>query len=157
MMVIHGKEMEKCACDKNEGNEEISKSEVRTLPLCFASFKVLKRNVNNVSDKKPSKYDVKFEESSRLANERYLPLCFSSFEWLKANHEKIEKFDQGIVVKSHFPSPELDEDIQQDSQQDKVFQICLSSPVNDVVVQILSGLDMDEDSETTSVETSNSE
>jgi hypothetical protein len=68
-----------------------------------------------------------------------------------------DEVDQEIVAKSHFPSPELDEDIQQDFQQDKVFQSCLSSPVNDVVVQILSGLDMDEDSETASMETSSSE
>ena len=38
-----------------------------------------------------------------------------------------------------------------------MFQSCLSSPVNDVVVQILSGLDMNEDFETTSMETSSSE
>jgi hypothetical protein len=38
-----------------------------------------------------------------------------------------------------------------------VFQSCLSSLVNDVVVQILSGLDMDEDFETTSMETPSSE
>jgi hypothetical protein len=69
----------------------MSKSEVRTLPLCFASFKVLKQNVNNVSDQKPSRYDVKFEESNRLANEEYLLLCFSSFEWLKENHEASKK------------------------------------------------------------------
>jgi hypothetical protein len=64
-----------------------------------------------------------------------------------------DETDQEIVVKSHFSSHELDKDI----QQDKVFQSCLSSPVNDVVVQILSGLDMDEDSETASMETSSSE
>jgi hypothetical protein len=65
--------------------------------------------------------------------------------------------DQEIVVESHFPSPELDEDILQDFQQDKVFQGCLSPPMNDMVVQILSGLDMDEDSETASMETSSNE
>ena len=65
--------------------------------------------------------------------------------------------DQEIVVESHFPSPWLDENIQQDFQQDKVFQSCLSSPVNDVVVQILSVLDMDEGSKTASMETSSNE
>jgi hypothetical protein len=65
--------------------------------------------------------------------------------------------DQEIVVGSHFPSPELDEDIQQDFQQDRVFQGCLSPPMNDMVVQILSGLDMDEDSEIASMETSSNE
>jgi hypothetical protein len=38
-----------------------------------------------------------------------------------------------------------------------VFQSCLSAPENDVVVQFLSDLDMDEDSETTSMETPSSE
>jgi hypothetical protein len=38
-----------------------------------------------------------------------------------------------------------------------VLQNCLYSPVNDVVVQILSGLDMDEGSKTASIETSSSE
>ena len=65
--------------------------------------------------------------------------------------------NQKIVVESHFPSPELDEDTQQDFQQDKVFQGCLSPPMNDMVVQILSGLDMDEDSENEYMETSNNE
>jgi hypothetical protein len=68
-----------------------------------------------------------------------------------------DEADQEIVAKSHFPSPELDENIQQDFQQDKVFQSCLSSPVNDVVVQIISGLNMDEGSKTASMETSSSE
>jgi hypothetical protein len=64
-----------------------------------------------------------------------------------------DEANQETIVKIHFPSPKLDEDI----QQDKVFQSCLSSPMNDVVVQILSGLEMDEDSETASMETSSSE
>jgi len=51
------------------------------------------------------------------------------------------------------PSSEIDEDIQLDFQQNKVFQSCLSPPVNDVVVQIISGLDMYEGSETPSMET----
>ena len=81
----------------------------------------MKKNVYNVSDQKSSRHDVKSKESSRLGNENYLPLCFSSFEWLKENHEQIEKVDQRIVVKSHLPSPELDKDIQQDPQENKVF------------------------------------
>jgi hypothetical protein len=137
----------------NEENEEIFESGVRTLPLCFASFKLLKQNVNNVSDQKPSRHDVESEESNRLANESYLPLCFSSFELLRANHEQTEKVGKSIVVQSHLPSSEIDEDIQLDFQQNKVFQSCLSPPVNDVVVQILSGLDVYEGSETPSMET----
>jgi len=67
---------------------------------------------HTVSDQKPSRYDVEFEESNRLANESYLPLCFSSFELLRANHEKIEKFGESVVVQSHSPSSKIDEDIQ---------------------------------------------
>jgi hypothetical protein len=64
------KDMEKGAYD----NEEMLKSQIGTFPLCFSSFKVLKHSVNNVSDKKPSRYDIKFEESSRLANKECLLL-----------------------------------------------------------------------------------
>jgi hypothetical protein len=52
---------------------------------------------------------------------------------------------------------ELNVDIHQDFQQDRVFQSCLSSPENDVVVQFLNGLDINEDSETAYMETSSSE
>jgi len=118
---------------------------------------LLKKNVYNVLDQKYSRHEVEYEESSGLANEKYLPLCFSSFEWLKTNHEQIEKVDQRFIVKSHFPCPELDEDIQQDPQENKVFRSCLSSPVNDVVVRIPMGLDMDEGAGNASMEISSSE
>jgi len=45
------------------------------------------------------------------------------------------------VVQAHFPSPETNIDIQQCFQQNEVFQSCLSSPKNDVVVRFLNGLD----------------
>jgi hypothetical protein len=86
--VQQSKEIEKCAYDSNEENGEIFESGGRTLSLCFSSFKLLKKNVNNVSDQKSSRHDVESEESNRLGNESYLPLCFSSFELLRANHEK---------------------------------------------------------------------
>ena len=88
--------MEKCTYDDTGKNEEGFRSSNRTLPLCFASFKLLKQNVYNVSNQKSSMHDVEYEESSGLANENYLPLCFSSFELLKVNHEITEeawKFD----------------------------------------------------------------
>jgi hypothetical protein len=71
------------------------------------------------------------------------------------NHqpENEDEVDQEIVVKGHFLSPETNEDMQQDFQQDKVFQSCLSSPENDVVVKFLSGLNRDEDSEAAYMET----
>jgi hypothetical protein len=68
-----------------------------------------------------------------------------------------EDVDQEIVVKRYFSFLELDEDIQQDFQQDKVFHSCLYSLMNDVVFQIISYLYMDEDSKTASMETSSSE
>jgi hypothetical protein len=145
--VQQSKESGRCAYDNNKENEEYFESDGRTLPLCFAYFKLLKQNVNNVSEQIPSSHDVESEERSGLANEDYLPLCFSSFEWLKENHEKIEKFDKINIVKGHFPSPELDENIQRHIWK------CFPSPTNDVVVQILCGLDMDEGSETPSMKT----
>jgi hypothetical protein len=72
------------------------------------------------------------------------------------NHQIKEEVDQEIVVKSHFPSPETNVDVQQYFQQDKVFQSCLSSLENDVVILFLSSLDMDKDFETASMETPSS-
>jgi hypothetical protein len=210
------KEIENCAYDNSEENEEGFKSGERTLPLCFSSFKLLKQNVYNVSSRKSSRHDVEYSESNGLENENYLPLCCSSFELLKENYEiteeqgksdcihngtvlheqiviceedqqpshtfidhavdhmedyfssdlqpvlsyqpeKEDEVDQEIVVKGYFLPSETNASVQQDFQQSKVFQRCLSSPENDVVVQFLNGLDIDEDSETASMETSSSE
>jgi hypothetical protein len=68
-----------------------------------------------------------------------------------------DEADQKITIKGHCPFPELKVDIQQNFQQDKVFQSCLSSPENDVVVQFLSSLDRDEYSQTAYMETSSYE
>jgi hypothetical protein len=54
-----------------EENEEGFESSERTLPLCFASFELLKKNVCNVPNQKSSRHDVEYEESSGLANENY--------------------------------------------------------------------------------------
>jgi hypothetical protein len=212
--VQQSKEIEKCAYDNSEENEEGFESGERTLPLCFASFKLLKQDVNNVLDQEPSIYDVEYPKCSGLANESHLPLCFFLFELLKENHEITEEagkydcngtslygqivinkedqqtshtvddilvdyidshfgsdlwpalnyqleneyeVDQEIAIEGHFPSPKLNVDIQQDFQQDRVFQSCLSSPENDVVVQFLNGLYIDEDYENAYMETSSSE
>ena len=77
--VHKSKEIEKCAYDSSEENEEGFESGERTLLLCFASFELLKKNVYNVSNKKSSRHDVEYEESSGLANENtfhyvFLPL-----------------------------------------------------------------------------------
>jgi hypothetical protein len=47
--------MKKCA-----GNEEDFESWETTLPLCFYSFKLLKKDVNNVPYQEPSRYDVEY-------------------------------------------------------------------------------------------------
>ena len=78
--VQQSKEIEKCAYDNSEENEESFESGERTLPLCFSSFKLLKQNVCNVRNHKSSRHDVEYEESKGLANENCLPFCFSSFE-----------------------------------------------------------------------------
>jgi hypothetical protein len=44
------KEIEKCAYDNSEENEKSFELGERTFPLCFASFKLLKQNVYNVSN-----------------------------------------------------------------------------------------------------------
>jgi hypothetical protein len=178
--VQQSKEMEKCTYDDTGENEEGFESGNKTLPLCFSSFKLLKKNFYSVSNQKVSKHDIESEESSGITNKNSLPLCFSSFEWLKENHEiskkigssdcihsiivlheKIvimeehqlhshasndhylerylnselqpvlehqikEEVDQEVVVKGHFLSPKTNSDVQQYSQQNKVFQHCLS-------------------------------
>ena len=48
--VQQSKEIEKCAYDISEENEEGFESGERTLSLCFSSFKLLKQNVYNVSN-----------------------------------------------------------------------------------------------------------
>jgi len=94
--VQKSKELGKCAYDNSEENEESFELDEITLPLCFSYFKLLKKNVYNVSNQKSYRHDVEYEESSGLANENCLPLCFSSFELLKVNHEITEE-----AMKSH--------------------------------------------------------
>jgi len=72
---------------------------------------------------------------------------------LRDNHEQTEKACKGIDVQSHFPSSKIYNVIQLDFQQNKVFQSCLSPLMNDVVVQILSDLDVYGGFETPSMDT----
>jgi hypothetical protein len=67
--VQQSKEIEKCAYDSSEENEESFESGEITFPLCFSSFKLLKKNVYTVSNQKSSRHDVEYEESNGLANE----------------------------------------------------------------------------------------
>jgi hypothetical protein len=59
--IQQSKEIEKCAYDNSEENEESLESGERTLSLCFSSFKLLKKNVYNVSNQKSSMNDVEYE------------------------------------------------------------------------------------------------
>jgi hypothetical protein len=81
------KEMERCAHDRSKAKKEYFESGEGTLPLCFSSFKTLKKNVYNVSNQTSSRHDVEYLGYNGLTNENHLPLCFSSFELLKENHE----------------------------------------------------------------------
>jgi len=94
--------MEKCACDRSKENEDDFESVEGTFPLCFSSFKLLKKDVYNVPNQKYSKYNVEYLKYSGPANENHIPLCFSSFELLKENNEIIEE-----VVKSYYKGTTL--------------------------------------------------
>jgi hypothetical protein len=122
------------------------------LPLCFSSFELLKENheiteeagksdCNGTALHEQIVVSEEDQQPSHAFNDHvvdYMEGYFSSDLQPVLNYqlENEDEVDQEIVIKGHFPSPELNEDIQQDFQQDKVFQSCLSSPMNDVVVQI---------------------
>jgi hypothetical protein len=92
------KEIENCAYDNSEENEEGFESCEKILPLCFSSFKLLKKNGYNVSNQKSSRHDVEYEEISGPDNENYLPLCFSFFELLKEKHEITEEAGKSVYI-----------------------------------------------------------
>jgi hypothetical protein len=143
------------------------------LPLCFSSFEWLKENHDVIEE--TWKFDcihsstASHEEIVISKEDQQHPHALNDHvvDYLKGysnselqpvlNHQIKEEADQKIVVKSHFPSPETNVDVQQYFQQDKVFQSCLSSLENDVVILFLSSLDMDKDFETASMETPSSE
>ena len=66
--VQQSKEIEKCAYENSEENEEGFESSERTLPSCFASFKLLKQNVYNISNQKSSRHDIEYDERRGLEN-----------------------------------------------------------------------------------------
>jgi hypothetical protein len=112
------------------------------LPLCFSSFKLLKKNIYNVSNQKSSRHDVEYEESNGLANESYLPLCFSSFELLKANHEIKEKVEKSNCIHNDIVLHEknvISEEYQQPSHTfndpvDNYMEGCLGSDLQPVII-----------------------
>jgi hypothetical protein len=143
------------------------------LPLCFSYFELLKSNHEVTEEAGKSGCNStalhgkivvgKADRQPSHALNDHVTGCirgyFSSYlqHVLSYQLENEDEVDQEILIKSHFPSPKLNKKLQQDFQQDKVFQSCLSSSENDVVFQFLSGLDEDEDSGTTYMETASSE
>jgi hypothetical protein len=149
-------EMHPSVEDKNEDNIESSGT---TLPLCFASFKWLKKNICNVLGQESSRHEGKYKKRSGDDNHMNNHIKgYVNSDWhpmFNCQPKKEEGAAPNIVVQDHFLSPETRIDIQHCFQHGKVFQSCLSSLENDVVVQFLSSLDMDEYPETASMETSN--
>jgi hypothetical protein len=145
------------------------------LPLCFSSFELLKEN-DEITEEQ-GKFDFihngtflhekiiiieEDQQPSHTFNDHvvdYMEGYFSSDlqPVLSYQPEKEDEVVQEIVVKGYFPPSETNISMKKYFQQGKVFQSFLSSPENDVVVQFLGGLDMDEDFETASMETSSSE
>jgi hypothetical protein len=124
--VKQSKEIEKCAYDNNEENEEGFESGERTLPLCFTSFELLKIFFYNVSNQKSSRHDVEYEESGGLANENYVPLCFSSFELLKINHEITEEAEKSDCIHSDLVLHEQIVISEEDQQTSHAFYDCVA-------------------------------
>jgi hypothetical protein len=153
-----------------ESEESSGLTDKNSLPLCFSSFEWLREN-HEISEKIGSsdyihssivlhEKVVIIEEHqlhSHALNDHYLEGYFNSKFQSVLNHQIKEEVDQGIFVEGLFLSPRTNADVQQYYQQDKVFQGCLSSPENDVVILFLNNLDMDEDFEISPMETPNNE
>jgi hypothetical protein len=140
---IEDEQVQKYAQGQNEGD---IKTDETTLPLCFASFKSLKKNICKVSSQESSRHKDRYKERSRLARkdnhmDDHIEDCVSSGlqSMFSYQSEKEEEVAPEIVVQGHFISPETNMGI----QHDKVFQSCLSSPENDVVVKFLNNIDTD--------------
>jgi hypothetical protein len=121
----------------------------------------LKKNICNVSSHKSTGHDGEYKETSMLTSlgshmddhiKRYVSL--DSHHRLDYQLGKKEGDAREEIVQDHFLPLETEVDIQQCFHPDKVFQSCLSSPENVVVVQFLNIIGMVEDTETTSMETS---
>jgi hypothetical protein len=94
---------------------------------------------------------------SHALHDHYLEGYFNSEFQSKLSHQIKEEVDQEIFIKCIFLSPRTNADVQQYFQQDKVFQGCLSSLENDVVILFLNNLDMDENFEISPMKTPNNE
>jgi hypothetical protein len=162
-------------------NHKISKHEVKgeeisgltdknSLPLCFSSFEWLRKN-HEISEKIGTSDYIhsrivlhekvviikEHQLHSHALHDNYLEGYFNSEFKSVLNHQIKEEVDQEIFIKGIFLSPRTNVDVQQYYQQDKVFQGCLSSPKNDVVILFLNNLDMDEDFEISHMKTLNNE
>jgi hypothetical protein len=93
---------------------------------------------------------------SHALHDHYLEGFFNSKFQSELNHQIKEEVNQEIFIKGIFLSPRTNADVQQYYPQDKVFQGCLSSLENDVVILFLNNLDMDKDFENSHMKTPNS-
>jgi hypothetical protein len=130
--------------------EDSFKSCRTTLPLCFSSFELLKENICSISGQESSKHERSGDDN--IMNNHIKGHVSSNLQSMFSYQpEKEEEVAPESIVQGHFLSPEINID----SRHEKVFQSIFSSLENDVVVQFLNNIDMDEDSETASMEVSN--
>jgi hypothetical protein len=116
--------------DKIEGN---FKSGGATLPLCFASFELLKKNICSVPGQEISRHE-RSGDNNPMNN--HIKGHVSSNLQSMFSYQPEEEVVPEDIVQSHPPSPEINIDF----RYDKVFQTGLSSLENDVVVQFLKSI-----------------
>jgi hypothetical protein len=130
--------------------EDSFKSGRTTLPLCFSSFELLKKNICSISGQGSSKHERSGDDNS-MDNHIKGHVSSDLQSMFSYQPEKEEEVAPESIVQGHFLHPE----ISMDSQHEKVFQSIFSSLENDIVVKFLRNIDMDEDSEIASMEVSN--
>jgi hypothetical protein len=139
-------EMQPSVGDKIEDGFKLGRT---TLPLCFASFELLKKNICSISGQESSKHERSGDEN--IMNNHIKGHVSSDLQSMFSYQpEKEEEVAPKSIVQGHFLSLEINID----SQHEKVFQSIFSSLENDVMVQFSNNINMDEDSETTSMEVS---
>jgi hypothetical protein len=127
--------------------EDGFKSSRTSLPLCFSSFELLKKNICSISGQGSSKHEWSGDDNS-MDNHIKDHVGSDLQSMFSYQPEKEEEVSPESIVQGHFLHPE----ISMDSQREKVFQSIFSSLENDIVVKFLRNMDMDEDSEIASME-----
>jgi hypothetical protein len=112
----------------------------------------LKKNICSISGQESSRNERSGDDNS-MNNHIKGHVSSDSQSMFSYQPEKEEEVTLECIVQGHFFSPEVNIDF----QHKKVFQSVSSSLENDVVARFLNNIDMDEDSETASMETSSNE